>query len=118
MWHANATFAAKQPPSRSLKEWELEDVVASLCHMDTFDGYGIKMRDGENVLAGAGLREEEAELKSGGASIQMGSETWKKRMAEECRKLINEELLEDASEDVGEGLMGVLLSSLCPVVIN
>ena len=34
------------------------------------------------------------------ASIQMGSETWKKRMGEECRKLLNEELLEDINNSL------------------
>lgn len=96
VWHLNDTFSKKHPSNRQWKEWEIEDMVSNhVCAQETYEGYGVKQHNGENVLNGAGLKEEEQELLGGMASIQMGSETWKKRMSEECRKLLNDQLLDE-----------------------
>merc|ERR1712194_735575 len=106
MWHANQTLWSIAPPPGSARKWksfEIEDAMAGqVCVQSNFEGYGVRLgADGENALGGPGLKEEEVSLEGGGASIQMGSETWKKRMAEESRKLIvgGEELFGEEEED-------------------
>lgn len=90
MFHLNATMTAKHPGSRKWKEFEVLDVLEEICTPPTFEGYGIKKLGGKNRLSGPALSSEEEEIKAGQASIQMGGDTWKKRMAEECRKIVHE----------------------------
>merc|ERR1712050_34765 len=59
-----------------------------------FQGYGVKLIDGKNVLSGPGLKHEE-KLQPGMGAIQMGGEKWEKRMGEICRKLVYETVGED-----------------------
>ena len=44
----------------------------------------------KNVLGGPAVQEEQEKLAPGQASIQMGGDSWKKRLGEECRKLVYE----------------------------
>jgi len=90
MFHLNATITTKHPSSRKWKEYEVDSQLEEICQPTTFEGYGIKKVNGENRLNGPGLKEEDEELGAGMASIQMGGESWKKRMAEECRKITSE----------------------------
>jgi len=90
LWHVNQTMTVKHPKARNWKESELLDVYDEICKPDTFDGYGIKLINGENVLGGPALQEEQEKLAPGQASIQMGGDSWKKRLAEECRKMVYE----------------------------
>ncbi|CAE7559629.1 Mzb1 [Symbiodinium microadriaticum] len=62
------------------------------------EGYGIKLVNGENVLSGPALKDN-AELQPGMGAIQMGGDTWKKRLAEICRKLVFEEVGEEETYD-------------------
>ena len=43
----------QQPKSRRLKSWEYTDLFEESCR-NAFDGYGIKLVNGENVLSGRG----------------------------------------------------------------
>merc|ERR1712050_364340 len=56
-----------------------------------FQGYGVKLIDGKNVLSGPGLKHEE-HLQPGMGAIQMGGEKWEKRMGEMCRKIVYESI--------------------------
>merc|ERR1712146_331349 len=90
IWHVNNTMTAKHPKGRKWKESELLDIYDDICKPDTFEGYGIKLLNGENVLSGPAMQEEYEKLAPGQASIQMGGDSWKKRLSEECRKLVYE----------------------------
>lgn len=91
--HLNEALHKQQPKSRRLKSWEYTDLFEETCR-SAFEGYGIKLVNGENVLSGPGLKDN-VELQPGMGAIQMGGENWKKRLAEECRKLIFEQVGED-----------------------
>merc|ERR1712187_1110647 len=91
--HLNAALKAKQPKSRRLQEWEFQDLFDETC-ANGFQGYGVKLIDGKNVLSGPGLKHEE-KLQPGMGAIQMGGEKWEKRMGEICRKLVYETVGED-----------------------
>eukprot|EP00392_Amoebophrya_sp_AT5.2_P003802 g3807.t1 len=96
MFHTNATFFAKVPKNgRKLKEWELEDVKEAACKADTYEGYGVKLLGGKNVLSGVALQQEEKELAGGEATIQMGGDNWKRRLGEVCKKIVQDELEEE-----------------------
>jgi len=94
MFHIDQDFRKKQPKSRRLKSWEYTDMFEDTCSK-AFEGYGIKLLNGENVLSGPGLKDEVAELKPGMGAIQMGGDNWKKRLAEECRKIVFEKVGEE-----------------------
>merc|ERR1719161_681185 len=49
--------------------------------------------NGENALSGPGL--QQPDVAPGGAMIQMGGDSWKKRLSEICRKLVFEQVGED-----------------------
>lgn len=69
MWHTEKTFTAKHPSSRKWKEWEVEEAISgTVCKKDTFEGYGVKLINGKNVLGGPALKEQEKELEGGQAS--------------------------------------------------
>ena len=91
--HLQEALNKQQPKSRRLKSWEYTDLFEETCR-SAFEGYGIKLVNGENVLSGPGLKDN-VELQPGMGAIQMGGENWKKRLAEECRKLIFEHVGED-----------------------
>ena len=65
--HVNETFTLSHPSNRQWKEWEVQDKVDQICNIKTFDGYGVKLRGGKNVLSGPGIKEEES-LQGGEAS--------------------------------------------------
>jgi len=60
-----------------------------------FKGYGIVFRNGENVLSGPALTEQKSELSPGMGAIQMGGESWERRLGEICRKLVFDDIGED-----------------------
>jgi len=93
VYHLNAALESKQPKSRRLQEWEYQDVFDNTCRSG-FAGYGIKLINGENVLSGPGLKQQE-ELSPGMGAIQMGGEKWEKRLREICRQVV-----EKIGEDV------------------
>eukprot|EP00439_Symbiodinium_sp_Y106_P060997 s185_g9.t1 len=92
-----AALRKQQPKSRRLKSWEYTDLFEETCR-SSFEGYGIKLVNGENVLSGPALKDN-AELQPGMGAIQMGGDTWKKRLAEICRKLVFEEVGEEETYD-------------------
>merc|ERR1712146_515241 len=55
MYHLNGALKARQPKSRRLQEWEFQDVFDETC-ANGFQGYGVKLIDGKNVLSGPGLK--------------------------------------------------------------
>lgn len=95
--HLNEALRKQQPKSRRLKSWEYTDLFEETCR-SSFEGYGIKLVNGENVLSGPALKDN-AELQPGMGAIQMGGDTWKKRLAEICRKLVFEEVGEEETYD-------------------
>lgn len=90
VWHLNDTMTRTHPISRRWKEYEVESNLEEICQPPTFEGYGIKKVGGKNRLNGPALQEEDQKLSAGMASIQMGGDSWKKRMAEECKKIVGE----------------------------
>merc|ERR1712003_503725 len=71
---------------------------------NAFKGYGIMLAGGKNVLSGPGLKKND-ELQAGhGAmqmgAIQMGGETWERRLGEVCRKLVYDKVGEDELYDM------------------
>jgi len=93
MFHVVADLRKKQPKSRRLKQWEYTDVFDDTCRSG-FEGYGIKLVNGENALSGPALRQDDS-LTPGSGAIQMGGETWNKRLGETCRKTIYEKVGEE-----------------------
>jgi len=80
-----------------MKQWEYTDQFDEACKT-SFEGYGIKLLNGENTLSGPGLTHAES-LSPGAGAIQMGGETWTKRLSEECRKIVYEKVGEDELYD-------------------
>jgi len=93
MFHLSHGLQQKQPKSRRLKQWEYTDAFDDICKTG-FEGYGIKLIDGENALSGPGLPREDT-LQPGMGAIQMSSENWSKRLGEICRKIVYEQLGEE-----------------------
>merc|ERR1719221_1161728 len=54
MFHLDADLRKKHPKSRRMKQWEYTDVMDDTCR-GAFEGYGIRLVDGENTLSGPGL---------------------------------------------------------------
>merc|ERR1712232_603081 len=65
-----------------------------------FKGYGIVFRNGENVLSGPAFMEQKSELSPGMGAIQMGGESWERRLGEICRKLLFDDVGEDELYDL------------------
>jgi len=82
----------RQPKSRRLQEWEYQDIFDETCQSG-FKGYGVALVDGQNVLSGPALKRDN--LQPGMGAIQMGGETWEKRLGEICRKFVYEKIGED-----------------------
>lgn len=97
LYHINEAFDKKHPKSRRMKEWEYDELFTETC-AGAFDGYGIKLVNGENALSGPGLKQPDS-LSPGGAMIQMGGDSWKKRLGEICRMLVYEKMGEDELYD-------------------
>jgi len=104
MFHLDKDLKKKHPKSRRMKQWEYTDAFDDACRT-SFEGYGIKLLNGENTLSGPGLSHAES-LAPGSGAIQMGGETWTKRLSEACRAIVYErvgedELYEKYREDAG-----------------
>lgn len=93
VFHLGEALKSRQPKSRRMKEWEYNELFEETCNT-AFEGYGIKLVDGENALSGPGLKQPDS-LAPGGAMIQMGGDGWTKRLSEICRKLVYDTVGED-----------------------
>jgi len=93
MFHLDQELRKKHPRSRRMKQWEFTDVFDETCR-SALEGYGIRLVDGENALSGPGLRQAE-QLAPGSGAIQMGGESWSKRLGEVCRKIVYEKVGEE-----------------------
>lgn len=82
---------------KDMKSWEVVEAFDSTCGQPAvFEGYGVKLLGGENRLSGPGIPvPEDTGLKAGGASIQMGGETWGARLMTECKELVYDRIGED-----------------------
>jgi hypothetical protein len=98
MFHLNQAMKKAHPSSRRMKQWEYTDVFDEACR-SSFEGYGVKLLNGQNTLSGPGLIHAEDQLTPGSGAIQMGGETWGKRLSEACREIIYEKLGEDEMYD-------------------
>jgi hypothetical protein len=94
--HVSEALKRKQPKNRRLKEWEYHEVFDETCKTG-FSGYGISLVNGQNVLSGPALKRDN--LEPGMGAIQMGGETWEKRLGEQCRKFVYEKIGEDEVYD-------------------
>jgi hypothetical protein len=92
VYHLEAALKQKELKTRRLKEWELEELFDETCKTG-FAGYGISHVNGESVLSGPALRRDN--LEPGMGAIQMGGETWEKRLGEVCRKFVYDKIGED-----------------------
>jgi len=91
-YHLNEALKMRQPKNRRLQEWEYQDIFDETCKSG-LAGYGIALVNGENVLSGPALKRDN--LAPGMGAIQMGGETWEKRLGEICRKFVYDKIGED-----------------------
>lgn len=98
MFHLDVAMKKSHPNSRRMKQWEYTDLFDDACRT-SFDGYGLKLLNGENTLSGPGLVHSEDQLTPGSGAIQMGGETWGKRLSEACREIVYERIGEDELYD-------------------
>jgi len=108
-YHLGEALKKKDLKSRRLKEWEVQEVFDDTCRTG-FAGYGISHVNGESVLSGPALKRDN--LEAGMGAIQMGGETWEKRLGEICRKFIYEKIGEDEVYDHFRST-GEISSNLC-----
>lgn len=94
MFHLDQGLRKKHPKSRRMKQWEFTDAFDDTCRSG-FEGYGIRLINGENTLSGPGLKDNAEQLAPGSGAIQMGGESWSKRLGEICRKIVFEKVGED-----------------------
>jgi len=109
-------MACEMKKLKKLKSWEYLDIFDNnVCAMDNFDGYGIKMlNDQKNHLSGRALAGEHEQMVDGMGSISMGSDNWKKRLAEECRKLIYDRIGEEETYEMWrQNKLGVNSTAVC-----
>jgi hypothetical protein len=90
--HLNEALTKRKLKNRQLRESELDEIFEETCK-SAFKGYGITLVDGENALSGPAL--ERAGVAPGSGAIQMGGETWEKRLGEICRKFVYDKVGED-----------------------
>ena len=74
---------------RKPSEIALTEAYEKTCHWKTFQGYGISMINGRNVLTGPGI-ETEKDTGNGMGSIQMGGEMWGRRLGGLCTEIVEE----------------------------
>lgn len=110
VFHLDEALKRRQPKNRRLQEWEYHDLFDETCSKG-FSGYGVSLVNGQNVLSGAGLKKRD-DLAPGMGAIQMGGETWEKRLGELCRKFVYEKVGEDEVYDHFRA-QGELSSDLC-----
>merc|ERR1719465_160565 len=94
-----------------MKSWDVMEILDETTKEGEFPGYGVKLVDGENALSGPGIQRDES-LQPGGASIQMGGDTWGRRLASECTEIVFDIVGEDEvyklrkAADFGAALCG------------
>jgi len=93
---SEALKKAHPTKNRRLKEWEYQELFDETCAKG-FSGYGVALVHGQNVLSGPALKRDN--LEPGMGAIQMGGETWEKRLGEICRKFVYEKIGEDEVYD-------------------
>merc|ERR1719243_389437 len=87
---------------KKMKSWDVMEVLDDTCKEAAFPGYGVKLVDGENALSGPGIERDES-LQPGGASIQMGGESWSRRLASECKEIVYDLVGEDEVYEMYKG---------------
>merc|ERR1719326_2637831 len=92
----------KKSAKKNMKSWDVMEVIDNTCKEDAFPGYGVKLVDGENALSGPGIERDES-LQPGGASIQMGGESWSRRLASECKEIVYDLVGEDEVFEMYKG---------------
>lgn len=110
VFHLNDALRKKQLKNRRLQEWEYHDLFDETCATG-FSGYGVSLINGQNVLSGPGLKKRD-DLAPGMGAIQMGGETWSKRLGELCRRFVYEKVGEDEVYDHFRS-QGELSKDLC-----
>jgi hypothetical protein len=110
--HLGEALARRQPKSRRLQEWEYQDIFDETCQKSSFKGYGVTVVGGENVLSGPGLKKD-GKLQPGTGAIQMGGDTWEKRLGEICRKLVYDRIGEDELYEHFRADGGLSQDTLC-----
>jgi len=85
--------ALKRTQSRRLKEWERDEIFEETCTANDFKGYGVSHVDGQTMLSGPSIKRDN--IQPGMGSMQMGGETWEKRLGEICRKFVYEKVGEE-----------------------
>jgi len=108
-YHLNEALKRKQPKNRRMSEWEYHELFDETCTAG-FEGYGLSLVNGENMLSGPSIKRDN--LEPGMGAIQMGGETWAKRLGEVCRKFVYERVGEDEVYDHFRS-KGALSSDLC-----
>jgi hypothetical protein len=112
VYHLGQALEQRQPKSRRLQEWEYVEVFDETCRQSSFKGYGITLIDGENALSGPGIKKE-GKLQAGQGAIQMGGETWEKRLGEICRKLVYDRIGEEELYEHFHSHGGLLDDGIC-----
>merc|ERR1711869_113341 len=87
---------------KNMKSWDVMEIIDDTCKEAAFPGYGVKLIDGENALSGPGIERDES-LQPGGASIQMGGESWSRRLASECKEIVYDLVGEDEVYEMYKG---------------
>merc|ERR1719271_1471858 len=87
---------------KAMKSWDVMEIIDDTCKEAAFPGYGVKLIDGENALSGPGIERDES-LQPGGASIQMGGESWSRRLASECKEIVYDLVGEDEVYEMYKG---------------
>jgi len=87
---------------KNMKSWDVMEILDETCKEAAFPGYGVKLVDGENALSGPGIERDES-LQPGGASIQMGGESWSRRLASECKEIVYDLVGEDEVFEMYKG---------------
>jgi hypothetical protein len=91
-YHLGEALKQRQPKNRRLKEWEYAEIFDETCQ-GGFKGYGVALVDGQNMLSGPAIKRDN--LEPGMGAIQMGGETWEKRLGEICRTFVYDKIGED-----------------------
>jgi len=107
--HLTEALKRRQPKNRRLQEWEYHELFDETC-ASGFSGYGVALVNGQNVLSGPALKRDN--LEPGMGAIQMGGETWEKRLGEICRKFVYEKVGEDEVHEYFHS-HGEVSSDLC-----
>jgi hypothetical protein len=91
-YHLGEALKMKELKSRRLTEWEIQELFDNTCTTG-FKGYGLSHVNGESVLSGPAIKRDN--LEPGMGAIQMGGETWEKRLGEICRKFVYDKIGEE-----------------------